>query len=137
MRPGLDLKHFHGVELPVVGVVIAPALRSHCDRCALVCVMIPLSCSALPYPARGFVLSLEYGGEAQMPSSPSSTVFALLIFGGSIGLSSAPVFTSPILCTTLNPLFTLPNIVCFPSSQGVGANVMLPLKRYQRSSPLL
>ncbi len=61
----------------------------------------------------------------QRSSCPSSTTLAFSIRTWSIGLSSAPVFTSPILCTTLNPLFTLPNIVCFPSSHGVGASVIL------------
>ena len=58
-------------------------------------------------------------------SSSSSRIRAVRILTCSNGLSSAPVFTRPILCTTLNPLFTLPNIVCLPSSQGVGAKVML------------
>ena len=63
-------------------------------------------------------------------SSPSSTTLAFNIFTSSIGRSSTPVLTNPILCTTLKPLFTLPNMVCFPSKKGVGARVMknwLPL----------
>ncbi len=61
----------------------------------------------------------------QTSSPPSSTTLALRILGGSTGRSSSPVFTSPILCTTPNPLVTRPKIVCFPSSHGVGASVIL------------
>ncbi|KAF2083792.1 hypothetical protein K490DRAFT_5301, partial [Saccharata proteae CBS 121410] len=34
------------------------------------------------------------------------------------------VATLPIFCKTPKPLLTLPKMVCFPSSQGVGARVM-------------
>ena len=69
---------------------------------------------------------LVFGSNYNHPtSSSSSRTRAVRILTCSNGLSSAPVFTRPILCTTLNPLFTLPNIVCLPSSQGVGAKVML------------
>lgn len=56
-------------------------------------------------------------------SSPSN-ILALKILTSSTGLSSAPVFTNPILLTTPIPLVTRPKIVCFPSSHGVGASVM-------------
>lgn len=65
--------------------------------------------------------AVQYHGTT---SSPSSIILAFNILTWSTGLSSAPVLTSPIRCTTLSPLFTLPKIVCFPSSQGVGARVM-------------
>lgn len=42
----------------------------------------------------------------------------------SMGLSCASVLTSPIRCTILIPEVTRPKMVCFPSSQGVGARVM-------------
>ena len=59
----------------------------------------------------------------QTSSSPSNTL-AFTILTSSTGLSSAPVLTNPILFTTPIPLVTRPKIVCFPSSHGVGANVI-------------
>ena len=67
--------------------------------------------------------TLDHCRPFQVPS-PSSTTLAPRILTSSTGRSSFPVFTKPILFTTPSPLFTLPNIVCFPSNHGVGANVM-------------
>lgn len=83
-----------------------------------------ISFAAAPISRRDFNVPPSLRSTFHTPSSPSSTILALLISTRSTGLSSAPVFTNPILCTTLNPLFTLPKIVCFPSNHGVGASVM-------------
>lgn len=44
------------------------------------------------------------------------------------GLSSPSVWTIPIRCTILIPAETRPNMVCAPSSHGVGASVIKLLR---------
>lgn len=56
--------------------------------------------------------------------SSSWAMQALLMDTSSMGLSCASVLTSPIRCTIFIPEVTRPKMVCFPSSQGVGARVM-------------
>ena len=104
----------------------------------------PLPRNSTLYCRAGFHCTLV--NIAQMSSSPWSTL-ALTIFTSSTGRSSAPTLTRPILWTDERriqvsivsqtswvvpsgdipifiPLLTRPKIVCFPSSQGVGASVM-------------
>ena len=54
----------------------------------------------------------------------SVTTRAFMIRMSLAGLSWGVVGVLPMRWTIFIPLWTLPNIVCFPSNQGVGANVM-------------
>ncbi|TGO21525.1 hypothetical protein BPAE_0215g00170 [Botrytis paeoniae] len=82
----------------------------------------PLSLVHHQYPPHNSLTPTPYN-TPPTPSSPSKTL-PLKILTSSTGLSSAPVFTSPILFTVPIPLVTRPKIVCFPSNHGVGANVI-------------
>ena len=76
---------------------------------------------SIPTPKRRIMQPSTYN---QISSPSASKILALTILTSSTGLSSAPVLTNPILFTTPIPLVTRPKIVCFPSSHGVGANVI-------------
>ena len=54
----------------------------------------------------------------------SACAVALIILISVVGLSFAPVGTAPMRLTASMPALTLPKMVCFPSSHGVGASVM-------------
>lgn len=68
------------------------------------------------------ILTMAKGHPLQ--SSSFSTMYAEIILISCVGLSSRSVWVIPKLLTILIPSETLPNIVCFPSSHGVGARVM-------------
>ena len=55
---------------------------------------------------------------------PLLSTLQRMIFTSTVGRSLASVATDPMRFTTGIPPQTRPKMVCFPSSQGVGASVM-------------